>query len=89
MRFRNSYNSSKCPGCCPECIGATAPHCSHCSRSEKTAAVHLPNGGDYNHLVGDPERQHDKDVHAVPWTELLTDYDRILLRFGMHIQWEL
>ena len=51
-------------------------------------AVHLPNGFDYSHLVSDPAKQHDKGVHAVPSTELLTDYDRILLQFGMHIQWQ-
>ena len=52
-------------------------------------AAHLPNGCDYSHLVGDPAKQHGRGVHAVPSTELLTDYDRILLRFGMHILWEL
>jgi hypothetical protein len=51
-------------------------------------AVHLPNGCDYSHLVGEPAKQHDEGVHAEPSTELLTDYDRILLRFGMHIQWQ-
>jgi hypothetical protein len=52
------------------------------------SALHLPNGCDYSHLVGDPAKQRDKGVHAVPSTELLTDYDRLLLRFGMHIQWQ-
>jgi hypothetical protein len=89
MQFENSYDETECSGCCPECIGTTAPHCSHCSRYGKAIAVHLPNGCDYSHLVGDPAKWHDKRAHAVPWTELLTDYDRILLQFGMHILWRL
>jgi hypothetical protein len=89
MQFENSHSEIECSGRCPECIGTTAPHCSHCSRYGKAAAVHLPNGCDYSYLVGDPAKQHEKGVHAVPATELLTDYDRILLGLGMHILWQL
>jgi hypothetical protein len=92
MQFENSYSDVKCPECCPECIETTAPHCSHCSRSYcppygEAVAVHLPNRRDYSHLVGDPAKQHDEVVHPVPSMKMLTDYDRLLLRFGMHIQW--
>lgn len=89
MQFENSYSEKECSGRCPECLGGTAFHFPFCSQCGETAAVHMPNGCDYGHLVGDPAKQHDKEVHGVPWTELLTDYDRILLRFGMHIQWQL
>lgn len=78
----------QCPGCCPKFIGAV-PHSSQCSRYEKTTAVHLPNGSDCSHLVGDPGKPHNYGVRGAPWTKLLTDYDRILLGFGMHIQWQL
>ena len=88
MQFENSYSEIERSECCPECIGTTAP-CSHFSRYGKTAAVHLPNGCDYSYLVGDPAKQHDQGVHAAPSSEFLTDYDRILLRFGMHILWQL
>jgi hypothetical protein len=89
MRFENSHSEIECSGCCRGCIGTQATHCSHCSRYGKKPAVHLPNGCDYSYLVGDPAKQHEKEVHAVPSTELLTDYDRILLQFGMHIVWQL
>ena len=56
--------------------------------TDRILAVHLPNGCDCSHLVGGPAKQHDR-VDAVSSTELLTDYDRILLRFGMHILWQL
>ena len=89
MQFENSHSETECSGCCPECIGTTAPHCPHCSRYRKAFAVQLPNGCDFSYLVGDRATQHDKRVHAVPSMELLTDYDRILLQFGMHILWQL
>jgi hypothetical protein len=40
---------------------------------------------DYSH----PVTQHDKGFDAAQFDGLLTDYDRILLRFGMHILWQL
>ena len=89
MRFKSSYSESESSGRCPECIGTTAPRCPSCSQDGKTAAVHMPNGCDYSHLVGDPAEPHDKGSDPVTSAELLTDYDRILLCFGMHIQWQL
>jgi hypothetical protein len=87
MQFENSYTESEWSGCCPECIGTMIVRCPHCSRNEKAGAVHLSNGCGDSHLVDDPAKQHDK-THAVPSTGL-TDYDRILLGFGMHILWDL
>ena len=85
MRFENSDREIECLGCCPECTVTTATHCGHCLQHGRTFAVHLPNGCDYSHLVGSPVKQHDKRYEAAQFDGLLTDYDRILLRFGMHI----
>jgi len=60
-----------------DCTGATEPD----------GAVHLPNGCDSCHLVGSPVKQFDERFDATQFDALLTDYDRILLRFGMHIAW--
>jgi hypothetical protein len=40
---------------------------------------------DYSHLVGSSVNQQSKRVDAARFEELLTDYDRILLGFGMRI----
>jgi hypothetical protein len=85
-KFDNSHNTIDCPACCRRCIRTTASHCSHCPRHRTTASVQFPNESDYSHLVGDPAEQPNDLVQAVPSTELLTDYDRILLR-GMHMIW--
>jgi hypothetical protein len=45
---------------------------------------------DYSHLVGGgPVKQHEKGFDAARFDGLLTDYDRILLRLGMHILWQI
>lgn len=49
-------------------------------------AVHLPNGCDFSDLVGNSVI-HDERFDAAQFDALLTDYDRILLRFGMRISW--
>jgi hypothetical protein len=49
--------------------------------------VHLPNGCDPSHLVGSAVKQHDERFDAAQFDALLTDYDRVLLRFGMRISW--
>ena len=52
--------------------------------AEKSCATHLPNGRNCNHLIDGPVKQHDKEIRAIPFDELLADYGRILLlRFGM------
>ena len=50
-------------------------------------AVHFPNGCDYSHLVGSPVKQPDERFDAEEFDALLTDYDRILLRFCMRTSW--
>jgi len=54
---------------------------------ELEGAVHLPNGCDSSLLIGSPLKQHDERFDAAQFDALLTDYDRILLRFGMRISW--
>lgn len=49
--------------------------------------VHLPNGCEFSHLVDSAAEQRDEKFDAAEFDRLLTDYDRILLRFGMHITW--
>jgi hypothetical protein len=56
-----------------DCTGTTEPD----------GVVHLPNGCDSRRLVGSPVKRFD----ATQFDALLADYDRILLRFGMHIAW--
>jgi hypothetical protein len=51
--------------------------------------VPTPDGYDCSHLVSGPVAQHDKVFYAAQFDGLLTDYDRLLLKFGMHISWQL
>lgn len=44
----------------------------------------VPSEYDYSHLVDWPEEQPAERKHT-GFDAMLTDYDRILLRFGMHI----
>jgi hypothetical protein len=60
-----------------DCTGVTEPD----------GAVHLPNGCDSSHLVGSPVKQFYERFDATQFDALLTDYDRMLLRLGMHIAW--
>jgi hypothetical protein len=89
MQFEDSYSQNADAGCCPECSSPTPVHCAHCPRNGETDAARLPDGYDYSHLVRDPVKQHDTEIDAALFDGLLTDYDRILLQFGMHILWEL
>jgi hypothetical protein len=43
--------------------------------------------GDYSHLIGPPAMEQYRGRNAPQFRALLTDYDRILLRFGMRIIW--
>ena len=47
--------------------------------------MHIPEGYDYSHLIAGPVKQNDKLFDATRFDGLLTDYDRILLGFGMRI----
>lgn len=53
----------------------------------KSVAVHLPNGHECAFLLDRATEQRDEPFDAARFGSLLTDYDRILLRFGMHISW--
>jgi hypothetical protein len=44
---------------------------------------------DYSHLVDVGVRPQDNVFDAAGLDGLLTDYDRMLLGFGMHISWQL
>jgi hypothetical protein len=45
----------------------------------------VPDGYDYSHLVGDLAKPSSQEFETVRFEELLSDYDRVLLGFGMHI----
>jgi hypothetical protein len=55
--------------------------------TELDGAVHLPNGCDSSHLVGSPVKRLDQRFDVTQFDALLTGYDRMLLRFDMHIAW--
>lgn len=55
--------------------------------AEFVVEVHLPNGCGYSHLGGSLVKQPDERFDAAKFDALLSDYDRILLRFGMRISW--
>lgn len=88
MQSANHHSESKCGACCPECTSTTPLHCAHCPQYRKAVAVHLEDGYDYRHLIGSPVKQHDKRFDAAQFDGLRTDYDRMLLRFGMQILWQ-
>ena len=84
MPIENYYRETDC-GCCFECSGTTLHHCMHCHQFAKRSAAAIEDGYDYRHLIGDPGMQRDKVADVNGFGQLLTDYDRILLRFGMRI----
>ena len=86
MQFENSSSQNECASYCSECKWAPPFHDADCPRHRKTVALLALYGHDYSHLVGGPLNQHQR-LDAVQFDGLLTDYDRILLRFGMHISW--
>jgi hypothetical protein len=55
-------------------------------KNESTARV--PDGYDYSHLAARSVHQHDEQPNAAQFGRMLTDYDLVLLRFGMHISWQ-
>ena len=76
MKLEKSYSENGSTKCCTYTL-ATEPH----------VAVHLPNGCSANQVVHSQARQYDERFDAARFDALLTDYDRILLRFGMRISW--
>ena len=88
MRFENYYGENDCSGCCPECMLTTESHCAHCAQFRRAGGVHIPEGYDYSHLIASPAKQDDKVFDTARFDVLLTEYDRILLGFGMRITWQ-
>ena len=86
MRFDKSNSQSKRTGSCSEC-GAIGTHSPDCSRFMKTEVECMPPVYDYSHLVESSVEYSDREFDATHFDGLLTDEDRILLRFGMHIAW--
>ena len=87
MRFENYYGENNCSACCPECM-LTECHCAHCPQFRRAGSVHIPEGYDYSHHIASPAKQDDKVFDTARFDGLLTDYDRILLGFGMRITWQ-
>ena len=87
MRFENYYGENNCSACCPECM-LTECHCAHCPQFRRAGSVHIPEGYDYSHLIASPAKQDDKVFDTARFDVLLTEYDRILLGFGMRITWQ-
>jgi hypothetical protein len=87
MQFEDYYSDAVCGGCCPECTGSAVWHCPHCPHHRRTPGAEIPDGYDYSHLVGSPGKRHEEVSDAVPFDDLLTDYDRVLLGYGMQISW--
>ena len=85
MQFKN--DCEECSRCCPECIVTGSNHCAHCPAYRQTVAARVEEGYDYSHLIGNPGKRPDNSFDATQFDQLLTDYDRTLLRFGMHILW--
>ena len=46
------------------------------------SAARVADWSDYNYIVGNPVKREDGFVR------LLTEYDQVLLQFGMHISWK-
>ncbi|HTY83308.1 MAG TPA: hypothetical protein VMB19_03770 [Silvibacterium sp.] len=55
-------------------------------RRRMTIAAQEASEHDYSHLLDCPVEQ--EEVQRTGFDALLSDYDRVLLRFGMHILWE-
>jgi hypothetical protein len=88
MRFENYYGENNCSACCPECMLTTECHCAHCPQFRRAGSVDIPEGYDYSHLIAIPAKQDDKVFDTSRFDVLLTEYDRILLGFGMRITWQ-
>jgi hypothetical protein len=87
MRFEKSPANNEGPGWCPECTWSAPLHHPCCPQHGNSTATLDQEVGDYSHLVGPPAMDQYKERNAVHFGGLLTDHDRVLLRFGMHIRW--
>ena len=82
MQFGNFHNRNECEDCCPECTAPQPPCGEKCVRCGRTPAARVADWSDYNYIVGNPVKREDGFVR------LLTEYDQVLLQFGMHISWK-
>jgi hypothetical protein len=87
MRFEKSPRKDENRGWCPECTWSAPLHHPCCPRQGNSAATLDQEEADYSHLIGPPAMDQYRGRNAPQFRALLTDYDRILLRFGMRIIW--
>jgi len=87
MRFEKYSRKNEDVGWCTECTWSAPLHHPCCPQYENSALTLDRNEGNYSHLIGPPAMDQYRERKAVRFGALLTDYDRILLRFGMHILW--
>lgn len=52
------------------------------------SAARCPRWYDYSHLTGGSAQQRDEKANLAQRDRMLTDYDLILLQFGMHTLWQ-
>ena len=86
MQSKNAYDD--CSRCCPECTVTRSNHCAHCPAYRQTVAARVEDRCDYSHLIGNPGKRPDNCFDAMQFDQLLSDYDRKLLGFGMRISWQ-
>ena len=86
MQSKNDYD--ECSRCCPECTTTRSNHCAHCPAHRQTVAASVEHRCDYSHLIGNPGKRPDNSFDATQFDQLLSDYDRKLLGFGMRISWQ-
>jgi hypothetical protein len=82
MQFGNLYRPDEREGCCPECTAPRPQAGEQCVRCGRTAVQRIADWYDYSHLVG------NRGMREAGFDHLLTDYDQLLLQFGMHILWK-
>jgi hypothetical protein len=82
MQSGHSYSRNEREDCCPECKAPQPPPGELCVRCGRSAVARLADWSDYNCIAGNAVKREDGFDH------LLTDYDRVLLQFGMHISWK-
>src|SRR6516164_3187384 len=87
VQFRKSSGRNERLRWCRCCAAGMTAGCTHCSKQGTHIAVHLPNGRHYSHLVGSPMKLPGGNFDSARFKEMLTDYDRILLQFGMGVSW--
>ena len=80
MHFKQwSDGDEPVEGCSSYAENMTAG-CERSLKYSKDLAVHLPDGRDYGHLVA-----HSSTWLRESFEEMLSEYDRVLLQFGLRI----